>query len=513
MARKKKATVPATPAVPVLSELERQMQKMSMENEQMKLVLDEQEAQLSNLNKVNAMKRMALGQPPEPTPETVVEDESEETFGPAGSTLPLPDPAAGNYDSNSEFERELSKFVRSNEGTIEILRVKENGTEAKLGVFSIKDWGSSLEKCAKSYGGGEFKAIIRDSHGYYRGNTRVIYDEDAYPRPAAKNAPAPLATGSPDLAELFRTIQAQQDKQQDKMFTMITAMVQTMNSKPSGVSSLEDMIRIKKLLEPSAVEAPNPLKDVSTLLGLFQKGVEAGERLSPAADAKSEGGFMDIISALAPAMAPMLAKVMSAPTKPSALAGAVADIRTAATPRPLITNPPATPVSVAPPPAAPLSAADSPAPAPAEAEVVPQQSTEEKDMGFAANMMIAMYKGPVLEMAKSGHDPDKTAEMIILRIPETYYPIALDFTVKPDRLDLTFAFIPELKEHREWTDKVLESGKEILTQYFRDLDEDAKIEAGQAAAEAAVAQKEAEIAEATPPELTEPVGEPINGNK
>ena len=131
-------------------------------------------------------------------------------------------------------------------------------------------------------------------------------------------------------------------------------------------------------------------------------------------------------------------------------------------------------------------------------------------MGFGANMILAMYKGPVLDMAKSAHDPDKAAEMIILRIPEAYYPIALDFTVKPDRLAVALAFIPELKEYSVWTDKVLEAGKEILTQYFRDMDEDAKIEAAQAAVEES--KTEGIVVEPPQPELTEPEGEPINGN-
>ena len=484
MARKKKGSVAEAPQQS--SELEKQMRQMALENEQMKSVLKDQEEQLRNLNKVNALKRLALGQQPEPELPTEDEEEDDELDDSPAPTAQPPEGAA--FDKNGAFERTLQSFNERSEGSIEIFRIKENGVEAKIGTFSVKDWGGSLEKCAKSFGGGEFKAILRDARGHFQGHTVVTYDEDAYPRPTSKQGiPVPIPGSQPDIAEIMKAMQAQQDRQQDKMFTMLTAIIQ-MNNKPSGLSNLEEIIKVKKLLEPAADTTPNPVKDVTTLLGIFQKGVEAGQSFAPTAEDKGEGGFMDIISALAPAMAPILSKAMNQAPKPNPLAGAIADIRTAAqAQRGMIVNPPA---EQAPPqPQQPQQPdAQPPAPAAAEAEVVPNSATEDNSMGVGGNLIIALYKGPILDMAHKNFDPEKTADMILIKIPEDYYSISLDFCSKPDRFELACGFIPELKPYPEWVAKVLDAGKESLIQYYKELDE-------QAAEEKAVA--EAEDAEAT----------------
>jgi hypothetical protein len=37
-------------------------------------------------------------------------------------------------------------------------------------------------------------------------------------------------------------------------------------------------------------------------------------------------------------------------------------------------------------------------------------------------------------------------------------------------------YIPELKDHKEWVEAVLESGKKILVDYYKSIDEELKTE-------------------------------------
>jgi hypothetical protein len=416
-------------AEPLISDFEKRMAQMTLENAQLKQVNEETRKAMETLQTTIAQRRLTLNQIAAEAPE-IEEAPPEEPLETGG--------APALFESNSKFESTLRDFNSRSEGTIEIFRIKENGVEAKIGSFSVKDWGTSLEKCAKSYGGGEFKAVLRDENGHYRGNTVVYYDELAYPRPPAGaigSAPQPAA----DLSDLVKTLHQQSEVQQDKTMAMFMKMMEVVNNRPQAnpVGELENLIRLKKLMEPPQVESPSPLKDVSTLLSLFQKGVETGEKMAPRAETGGEGDFMSLLSMLAPAVAPALGRVLAKSTPPQELSKALDVIKEKA-------GVPAVPA----------------------AAVEITASPEVKDMDFKTKMILALYKGPLLDMAKNSFDAAKTAQMILLKVPEEHYSMALDLASAPNRLELVYGYIPELSSFAPWTESVLKEGAEILRQYF-----------------------------------------------
>ena len=505
MAKKKSIAAVAAPkpSAPQLSELELKLREMSQENEQIKAVAADSIKQLELLKKARALRRLEVEAEPEfpllDSPATEPELPEIEPQNPDFSQEGV------EYEKNSLFERTLRTFNERNLGSIEIFRIRDNGTEAKVGNYSVAEWGGSLEKIAKSFGGGEFKAVLRDKEGHFKGATRVIFDEMAYPRPQSPSTlPQAMSGNSGDIAEVVKSFQSQLEKQQDKMFQLILATMQKpVTPVQSPMSSLEEMIKLNKLMQPNPDTTPNPLKDVTTLLGLFQKGVEAGQSMTPQPEEKGDFDFMSMVKSFAPALVPALASAMASKPKPAPLAEAIQEIRTATAQKTLSQNPsdpalqpiePQQPES-----AAAAEAETNPA---SEAEVV-EPSTEGNNMGVGTNLFLMMYKGPVIDMAKSGHDVEKTAEMIILRVPEQYYPVCLDFCVKPDRVALAAGFIPELKDYPIWVDGVLASGAAILQEYFREVDKEAKQDEDRAKQAAKLKAQQKNVAPKAAPKASE----------
>jgi len=55
-----------------------------------------------------------------------------------------------------------------------------------------------------------------------------------------------------------------------------------------------------------------------------------------------------------------------------------------------------------------------------------------------------------------------------------YYGIVYDFTSLPNRFDVCKNYIPELDQYKEWSEQVLDAGKEVLKNYFDDVYKESK---------------------------------------
>jgi len=409
-----------------LSEMEKKLSKMDIENRQAKRILEEREKTLEKFQELNAKKRLIDVEDIDDDIESSENEELEE-----------------DIVKNSEFEKTLKEFNQNSIGKIEIFRLKENGVHAKVGVFPVKEWGNTLDKIAQKYGGGEYIVHLRDDNGRFAGKTNVYYDEIAYPKPQSSPAyPHFVQQNTPDISELLKTLQEQSEKNTDKFMTMMMTftqtLAQTLGNKRNLIESLNDVVMIKKLFDndKKPVETPkddSPLKQIDNLLKIFQKGIEMGTMT--AGTEKNEEPFMELLKMLAPAVTNGLVKPTA---KKHPLTEAVENVVKKDSPSKLVQN-------------------------------IPQVETKKEENSMdKTNMILALYKPSILDMAKNNFDAAKTAEMILLRVPEDYYGMCFDLSKNPQRYEFTCKYIPELKEYKEWVEKVFTEGEKILTEFYAD---------------------------------------------
>jgi hypothetical protein len=253
------------------------------------------------------------------------------------------------------------------------------------------------------------------------------------------------------LAQIVQLMEKsfQQQLETQKAMTAQLLEITKASVSSSPIKSLKDLVEMKSLLQE---KDNNPLKNIETLMGLFTKGMEFGSNIN-----QGNGGddsFLGLIKDLVP--------MVIAQKKANNVEEAKRYLQTAIKPTPenaSIPNPPTQLIEQ-------------------NKEAVPNeqpiQETKEDNMklSMAGNLILNLYKGELLRLAQAKHNPDEVADMILLKIPQDYYGIALDIAKNPDRFNLVCQYIPELKDHKEWVEAVLESGKKILIDYYKEIDEE-----------------------------------------
>jgi hypothetical protein len=336
-----------------------------------------------------------------------------------------------------------------------VYRLRENGLRTKIGRYPVKDIGNDLDFVARKFGGGEYLIVLKDSKGRFQGQVSESYDEVAYPKPTngqTTNNPVVINTQQNEsLSQIVQLMEKSFQQQLETQKAMTAQLLEitkaSVNSSP--IKSLKDLVEMKSLLQE---KDNNPLKNIETLMGLFTKGMEFGSNIN-----QNNGGddsFLGLIKDLVP--------MVIAQKKANNVEEAKRYIQSAIKPTPenvALPNPPTQLIEQ-------------------NKEVVPNeqpiQETKEDNMklSMAGNLILNLYKGEVLKLAQAKHNPDEVADMIMLKIPSDYYGIALDIAKNPDRFNLVCHYIPELKEHKEWVEAVLESGKKILIDYYKEIDEE-----------------------------------------
>lgn len=396
---------------------------------------------------------------PEPTPEPA----AQEFIDPA--LFPQPEP--------EEVQMLLSELGDEDHKVVVYRFSKELKKFARLDSYSHKEF--SLDTLGDTYGGGKYRIYVFRPNGQILHSKVIEIDEAKKPKQDASQGviatgPQVIIPPQQDMTKVMDMMMSQSERNQALMMTMMTKMAEAMTgvarqpAPPSIVKDMGDILALQKMMEN---RADPQTANVNAVLNGLKQGMELAQ-MAGAGGEKEEGGLMGILNKLLPAfvggqpsMADTVMRALAPVARPQALP---APARPAPVLRPAPTTIPA------PAPAVPqIAAAPVPAPAvpptPEEPVIV---APKEEGMNLGMSLIVAMYKAPILDMAKANFEPEKAAEIIALRIPEAYYAVCLDFTNKEDRVELVNQFIPELKPYGEWVGKVLDGGKVILTEYFDD---------------------------------------------
>jgi hypothetical protein len=463
-----------------LSPIEQKAKAINLENESLDKALKEKKKRLDELERLNAQERLLTAGDPDPEAEGSEEGGAEgpsrffpRNLGIGGGGVLRgeprnPEQAEEFMRKQEDFERKMAEFVDT-DGRVHVYRLKDGNNWAKMGSYSAKDWGGSLETVAKKFGGGTFKVRLHAPNGEFAGEQIVEYDEEAYPKPAAIAALVPVQNNNnSDMLKIMMEMQATMHREtQAQMANFMQTMAGVMGNKASLVSSVQDLAMFKEMFTDKT--KVNPMDNMNTLLTVLQQGMNLGAQTAPP---EGEGG--------------LISKLLG-----SFLTGEnlnrVGDIM-----RTVVTAPQA-PAPAPAPQAQPQRQLPPPAPKPA---ANPNPTVKEGDNGM--NLVVMAYKPIIMGYAKTKQNPKKTAEIIVSRIAaikSEWLLIVDDFLKLPDTKEkFVYAYAPELKEYDAWVVKVMKE----MSMYIKELMDEAEEEAGNSG-DAAPAEKTAPTGSEVPP--------------
>jgi len=426
----------------IVSELEKELAEKKKENEQLKAVLEEREKLMKKYQELEAKERLMKVQKLKESgaldePEPIDDEDDSEMDKP---TMSLPADAFGVKEQKlTEFEKLLKQFNENNSGTIEIFRI-DAGRQIKIGKYPVKDFGVDLDSVARKFGGGEYKLRLRNPDGTFAGEITEYYDEIAYPKPTnTPQYPIIQQSNSPDIATIISQINSQMEKNQMLIMNVMTKIIDSMAQRNNLISSVKDIVEIKDLVAPKKQEE-NPVKSIEMLIDILLKGIELGKSQSENVGG-DDGIFGDLLKI---AVSTLKGGQMNKPQLEQVIKQVKEKVNTQSVPEPQVRENP------------------------------PQITQEVKQQGannMSDNLIIKMYKPFILQYAKENKNPHDVAVQIFSKIPEQYLPICYDFCNLPTRVDESINFIPELKDYRDWVDKVLSEGKTLIEEYFKEATE------------------------------------------
>ena len=129
-----------------------------------------------------------------------------------------------------EFDQEdaIAEFIAKEKdagAVIEIKRKQTNGKYAHLVTMALADW--DKERLAETYGGGEYKVIIKKSDGKYGNQFSFNIDHLRKPRADEKGdsnvmeAVAKALTANQPSVDQFKDLMAEQQSRSDRMFALM----------------------------------------------------------------------------------------------------------------------------------------------------------------------------------------------------------------------------------------------------------------------------------------------------
>jgi hypothetical protein len=447
MPKTKKA--PAVKDPSKLSPLEAKLKETLLENESLAKANKERKKHLEEMERLQAQERMLTAGPQEEEPEPEASSFMARNIGIGGGGvvrgMPRDEQQAEEFLQKQEaFEALLGDF-QDTAGKVEIYRLKDGNNWAKMGSFSAKEWGNSLESVAKKFGGGTFKVRLRAPNGTMAGETITEFDEEAYPKPSAIAQPIVVPNNN---IEMMKFMAESQEKANDRFMLVMGKFMESMGNvtgqKQNMISSVQDLALFKEMFTPKNEVKKNPLEDMNTLLTVLQQGMNLGAQTAPT---ESEGGLLG----------GLLKNLMSGENL-----NRVGDIlRQVVTPMP------------PPPPPAPAQPQIARQPAPVQQA---QPVTKKPEEGNAMNLAVIAYKPIILGYATKKSNPKKVAEIIVSRvgaINEGWLLIVDDFLKLPTTKDeFVYKYAPELRQFDGWVDKVMKE----MGLYIRELMEEAEAE-------------------------------------
>lgn len=449
-----------------LNPLEAKLKALTLENEMLDKALKERQKKLDHMERLNAQERLLTGEEPA---EEENDDQPASPFFPrnlgigGGGVVRNPNQSPEQADEylrkQEDFERRLNEF-QDTDGKVHIYRLKDGNNWAKMGTFSAKEWGGSLETVAKKFGGGTFKVRLHAPNGEFAGENIQEFDEEAYPKPSAIQAAViPMQNNNLDIV---KAMQDMNEKGQERFMAMQAQFMQTMGQmlgqKSSMISNVQDLAMFKEMFQDK--KPVNPLDNMNTLMTVLQQGMNLGAQTS--APVGEDGGI--------------LGKLLGSLMTGDNLAR-VGDIMRSAVTTPPASQPAPAPVRRLPAPPAPAAGA-SPAPQEAERPAANPNPPQKENTGM--NLALLAYKPIIMGYARTKQSPKKTAEIIVSRIGsinEGWLLIVDDFLKLPDTKEkFVYSYAPELKEFDVWVDKVMKE----MGSYIKELMTEAEAEEAEA---------------------------------
>ena len=441
---KKKGADAASGAKP-LDALELKIKELSEKNEMLDRTLKEREKRLNKMEALNAQERILTGEAPEAGEETDPDDGGPSPFFPRNlgtggggvfrSRPSSPEQADEYIRKQEEFEIQLRDFTQT-EGKVDVYKLGSDGnTWEKMGSNSAKDWGTSLEKCAKTFGGGTYKVRLRAPNGTFVGENIVDFNVDAYPKPSAVAAAPLQRDNSAEMTKMMMEMQLRMHQEsQAQQAQFMQTMATMMGQKASMINSVQDLALFKEMFAEKKTDKKSPTEDLNVLLTVLDQGMKLGAQTAPP-EAEGGGGLLS----------KLLMNLLTGEN-----VARVGDIMKNAVQSPPARNPqPQLPA----PGQAPVRKPAQPQPQAASHANPPQEKKEMK------NPFILAYKAVILGYARKNQSPKKTAELIVSRIGginPNWLLIVDDFLKLPDTKEkFVFDYAPELREHEAWVDKVM----------------------------------------------------------
>jgi hypothetical protein len=437
-----------------ISELDKELLKIKEDTEKKKVIISEAKKILDEYKKLRAELELEEQQlKAKLNQQKVDEIDDEEDLDDFENEKEPENVKEPENIKEEKFTQLLEQFNQNNEGFIEIYRIKENGMRTKIGKYPIKDVGTDIDFVAQKFGGGDYLIVLKDSKGRFQGQITESYDEMAYPKPnnitsVGNSNPVVINTSQGEsLAQIVQMMEKSFQQQLETQKTMAQQLLEITKASVSSspIKSLKDLVELKALLQE---KENNPLKNIEILMGLFTKGMEFGSTISQSND---DDSFIGLIKDLIP--------MIISQKKANSVEEAKQYIQSALKLNQPQHNP--NPPQVL------------------EQKIEPTQPNQQieykgEDMkpSGIGNLILNLYRGELLKLASSNYNPEEVADMILLKLPQDYYGIALDIANNPDRLKIVFEYLPELKNYEKWVEAVLDVGKNRLIEYFKSLDEE-----------------------------------------
>lgn len=440
-----------------LSELDKELLKIKEDTEKKKVIISEAKKILEEYKKLRAELELEEQQLKSKLNQNRIEDmdnvEDEDIEDDNNEKEKIKEPDL----REEKFTQLLEQFNQNNEGFIEIYRIKENGMRTKIGKYPIKDVGTDIDFVAQKFGGGDYLIVLKDSKGRFQGQIMESYDEMAYPKPNS----TPIGNANPvvintsqneSLAQIVAMMEKSFQQQLEAQKTMAQQLLEITKASVSSspIKSLKDLVELKALLQE---KENNPLKNIEILMGLFTKGMEFGSTLSQSSS--DDDSFIGLIKDLIP--------MVISQKKANSVEEAKQYIQSA-----LKINQPQNNQN-------PPQFLEQKTQATQPNQQIEYKGDDMKLSGMG-NLILNLYRGELLKLANANYNPQEVADMILLKLPQDYYGIALDITKNPDRLKIVYEYLPELKEYEKWVEAVLDSGQKRLIEYFKSLDEEVEKE-------------------------------------
>ena len=318
-------------------------------------------------------------------------------------------------EEKEEVDIELEDFIKNYTEAGAKVRVSrwddENNTWAVVGQYALKDFENSVDKVARTYGGGTYKFEIRDAKGQYVKSFTQTFDEIAYPRKNNNDVVYPVGySDTPNIIEIIKEMREQNKDQQTQMMAMMTAFMNSLGTmigqRKNLLDTTEDLVNLKKLFQADKNE--NPLNSINNLLAILKTGVELGSQLNTGSNDNGENIFETMLKKM----------IMTAPA--DKLLNSITELT-----KSQVGN-----------------------------TQTPQIEHKEKEVSMPKNIQ----ENVITTLARVNIDPDKIAKTFVENLDNFTFSLIVNLQNNIEDLKkIVYEMIPDLRNYPDWTQRFINS--------------------------------------------------------